>query len=765
MARSFLRCVLVLVSFVVVPTLLADGVLIQCARPCAKEIAAVKKAGGSITYQFQYVDGIAADVPAAGLTALEKVVGPDRMGKDEIIPNPSPVVDRDAVGETTVEADAVTGPESEEGLVVDPANYPFNSQMTGVATLHGAGQIGTGGIIAIIDSGFRPMFSHVPASRVISPGFNFVPGVSEPPAISNLNFPHGTQVAGMAAANIGFCFSAANRFARTALDLGLVSQGPCPAGTLLVPMIGGAPGARILPIKVFPTSGAGSPTSRTIAAMEKVLDLRLKFNIGDPTGINVKVVNLSLGGGTSAAGRTLSDQTVDKLLANDILPVISAGNSGHSGVTNGSPGTSMSALTVGATASANHEWIYTAQFRAPCSSTPLASVTLCAQRYRPWAANQMSLFSSRGPSHDGRVRPDIVANGSFDYTQGSGAAATTVSFASGTSFSAPTVSGIAATLRQAVPTATARQVRNALIMTANPNLTPTAKPNDQGAGFVDAAAAYALLLAGGAPDTVDLTSHATRNLQANMAHAGVPVYAETASVSFTGIRPSETAEVPVLVPDNTSKLNIRIRNIVAANPPASQNFFFGDDVHLKIQKNTVHTEDYFEFAPLVTNAFLEPGNEYNYSVTRPGAGVWRITPTGDWTNKGTVSFDVDVWIEQESWPNKTASGSLGNLEQHSYQLVVPAGTTALNTRAEWSNMAGHFPINDVDVILVNPSNVANFACATGRTPELCSIANPAAGTWTVIVEGFSVASFNTPGGKERYTLRVDADGSVLKPVN
>ena len=71
----------------------------------------------------------------------------------------------------------------------------------------------------------------------------------------------------------------------------------------------------------------------------------------------------------------------------------------------------------------------------------------------------------------------------------------------------------------------------------------------------------------------------------------------------------------------------------------------------------------------------------------------------------------------------------------------------------------------MDVILVSPSNTNNFACATGRTPELCSVANPAAGTWTAIVQGFSVSAFGTPGGKEKYTLRVEADGTVLKPVN
>lgn len=764
MARC-VRIVLVILAFVVVPPLFAEGVLIQCNRPCSSEIAAVKKAGGTITYQYQYVNGIAADVPAGKISTLQKVVGPDRIGKDDIIPNPAPIEDRHGALGGDVEADGVIHNPAEGELAESPDNYPFNSQMTGVATLHGAGQIGTGVIIAVIDSGYRPLFQHVAPARIISPGFNFVPGVSEPPAISNLNFPHGTQVAGMAAANIAFCFSAANRFARAGQDLSLFVQGTCPAGTLRIPMIGGAPGARILPLKIFPTSGAGSPTSRTIAAMEKVLDLRLQYDAGNPAGMNIKVLNMSLGGPTSAAGRTLSDETVNALLAADVLTVISAGNEGHSSITGGSPGTSMSSLTVGATATANHEWIFRAQFSAPCNTAPLASVLACAKTWRPDASTQMASFSSRGPNHDGRTSPSLVANGSFDYTQGGGASATTVGFVSGTSFSAPTVAGIAATLRGAVPTATARQVRNALIMTANPGTIPTATVNDHGTGFVNAAAAHALLLTGTVPDTVDLTHHATRNLQANMAHAGVTVHAEAASVSFANVRPSERAEVPVLIPDNTAKLHMRIRNIVAANAPANQNLFFGDDVHLMIQSATVHNDDYFFFAPNVDETFLVPGSDTTFTVNRPQAGVWRVTPTGDWTNKGNVSFDVDVWIEQESWPNKTAGAKLTHLEQHAYDVVVPAGTTALNVRTEWSNMAGNYPVNDIDVFLVSPSAAVTNTCATSRTPELCSVANPAAGTWKVIVDGFSVSSFNTPGGKENYTLRVDADGTVLHPVN
>ncbi|HEX7706151.1 MAG TPA: S8 family serine peptidase [Thermoanaerobaculia bacterium] len=759
------RAVAVLGSLVVASATMAEGVLIRCTKPCTKEIAAVKKAGGTITYQYKYVNGIAADVPSNKIASLEKSIGSDRIGKDEMIPMPQPISGKDGLGEMMLEADgAAAGFSDADSAEVNPDNYLYNLQLTGVGSLHDAGHRGAGAVIAIIDSGYRPLFTHVAAARVITPGINLVPGVTEPGAVSNLNGPHGTQVAGMAAASIGYCFNPTTaRLARAALDLG-VAAGGCTPPSVALWMIGGAPSASILPIKVFPAAGGSTPNSRTIQAMEKVIELRKKYDDNDPAGYNIRVVNLSLGGGTLSAGRGLSDEAVDQLLANDILPVISAGNNGFSTVTGGSPGTSMSALTVGASASAVHEWIYTAQFRGPCGSAAFGSVTACAQMWRPDASNQMSDFSSRGPTHDGRVRPDVIANGSFSYTQGSGVSAGTVNFVNGTSFSAPTVAGIATTLRQAFPNATARQVRNAIIMSANPNLTPAAKINDQGAGYIDAAAAFQLLGTGNVPDTINLNQPFTRNLQANMSRAGVPVHTGSASVSFSGIRPAETAEVPFLVKDNTAKLFVRIRNIVADNAPAQQNAFFGDDVLLKIQRAGVHAADYHQFSPNVTAAFLIPGNEYNYTFDRPATGVWRVTPTGDWTNVGTVAFDVDVWTEEESWPNRTAGSQIGPGEEHSYDIVVPAGTSTLTIRGEWANMGASYPINDVDFTMVRPDNSEYYGCATGRSPELCSIANPVSGTWKLKVYGYSVSPLGTPGNKERYTARIDADGVVLKPT-
>ena len=46
-----------------------------------------------------------------------------------------------------------------------PANYNFNATFTNVAPLHAAGLNGAGMVIAVIDSGYRPVMQHVSPSR------------------------------------------------------------------------------------------------------------------------------------------------------------------------------------------------------------------------------------------------------------------------------------------------------------------------------------------------------------------------------------------------------------------------------------------------------------------------------------------------------------------------------------------------------------------------------------------------------------------------
>jgi subtilisin family serine protease len=734
------------------------NVLIRTAKPYDGLAAVIQQAGGTVTHRFKHVSGIAAEVPESALAQLESLVGPDNIGRDDIIPLPETQDPRGGPVSGEVAAETFVSLDNAAADVL-PADYNFNAEFTNVAPLHEAGFTGAGLVIAVIDSGYRPMFQHVAASRIIAPGINLVPGATEPPAVDNANGFHGTFVAGMAAAAAGFCFNVANRFVVVAEHYGAAFPSSlCGANPALrlVPMVGSAPDASVLPVKVFPAAGGGAPTSRVIAAMEAVIDLRQEFDAGTG-GYNIQVANLSLGGPTNAAARTLVDQTVEAMINADIVPAIAAGNEGFPSVTIGSPGTSFAALTVGSASSAQHEHIFRSHFSPQCRlPMPLiADPVECAKAYRPDMNMQISEFSSRGPSHDGRPDPDVVAMGSFNFGQGSGATSGTVVFASGTSFATPTVAGIAAVLRQAVPGATARQVRKAIILSADDDRVPTADLNDHGQGFVDALAAKKLLARGRVPDNYHV-GFFTRSLRFNMLLAGRWVYSGPTKLSFGNVRPAEVTDIPFEVHANTAKLTVRIHSITPQLPAEQQNQFFGDDVFMRVQSSAVHTED-VRFID-----FLVAGDDVTLTFDRPEAGVWRITPSGDWTNAGRISYKVDISTTKESFPQHSARDRIDNGEIDVYTFDVPFGTAQLETRLRWLNMNGNYPISDIDVILTPPTGPVINTCNTVRTPELCVVANPVSGTWTARVVGFSIPDFGVPGGQELYTLRIEADEVVLK---
>jgi len=97
------------------------------------------------------------------------------------------------------------------------------------------------------------------------------------------------------------------------------------------------------------------------------------------------------------------------------------------------------------------------------------------------ASGNLAGFSSRGPTFDGRIKPEVLARGVQTYC------ATALStdeyiFANGTSLSTPLVGGCAAVLLSAHPDWTVMQVREALMMTSNNAASPDI---EYGWGIVD----------------------------------------------------------------------------------------------------------------------------------------------------------------------------------------------------------------------------------------------------------------------------------------
>jgi serine protease AprX len=82
-------------------------------------------------------------------------------------------------------------------------------------------------------------------------------------------------------------------------------------------------------------------------------------------------------------------------------------------------------------------------------------------------------FSSYGPTADGRIKPDVMADGVNDYIPDTTAGALTgYMYGSGTSFSCPLVAGVAALILQAHPDWGPMQVMDALRNTASRHTSP-----------------------------------------------------------------------------------------------------------------------------------------------------------------------------------------------------------------------------------------------------------------------------------------------------
>jgi serine protease AprX len=101
------------------------------------------------------------------------------------------------------------------------------------------------------------------------------------------------------------------------------------------------------------------------------------------------------------------------------------------------------------------------------------------------ASENYASFSSIGPSYDGRVKPDVTAQGAqpYHYSNTSG---TITNNGSGTSYSCPLVAGMVACLWQALPNKTATEIRQLIIQSSDNFAAPPVKSRAQfGYGIPD----------------------------------------------------------------------------------------------------------------------------------------------------------------------------------------------------------------------------------------------------------------------------------------
>ncbi|GAB3268727.1 S8 family peptidase [Sinomonas notoginsengisoli] len=317
---------------------------------------------------------------------------------------------------------------------------------------------------------------HRDFSGLVHPSLG-VPTAPEAPLVDEEG--HGTHVAGIIA---GACPE--GRIAHVA------SSDEAPDGGFVARahtgmLSGMAPRCELVSLKVFRRVAGVAVTSSSavIAAIEYLLT---EVNV-TRAPLRVHGVNLSLGcewdPSHYAAGQSPLDQMLTELVSTGVNVVVSAGNNG----------------SAAAAQSANQSTGVLASITEPGHTAAVVTVG-STHRDAPHAFG-VSWTSSKGPTLDGRPKPDVVAPGEWICSAATGAVRTRAGFAaltgddasltyaelSGTSMAAPHVSGIIAAFLSGRPEYIGRaaDVKALLMRTA---LDLGRDRYAQGAGLADAMA-------------------------------------------------------------------------------------------------------------------------------------------------------------------------------------------------------------------------------------------------------------------------------------
>src|SRR5689334_13315307 len=129
-----------------------ESFIVQCAPKCDAVAAAVRQIPGARVDQvYRNVPGLAVTLPVSAVPALQARADVAGMTKDATVTLP-PTDFSHSLGAAesvqVVDAAALPG-----FLDVMPADYDFNNDLIGATALHDEGYLGTGVVVAIIDSG------------------------------------------------------------------------------------------------------------------------------------------------------------------------------------------------------------------------------------------------------------------------------------------------------------------------------------------------------------------------------------------------------------------------------------------------------------------------------------------------------------------------------------------------------------------------------------------------------------------------------------
>jgi hypothetical protein len=534
-------------------------------------------------------------------------------------------------------------------------------------------------------------------------------------------------------------------------------------------VFGIAPGAEIFAVKVFDHTGGGVPSSKIMEGIEEAMME------------GVDVISMSLGGGVGAPGADPEDLLVDAATKMGITVVAAASNDGPAPLRVASPGTAKSSITVGAAIDPIHHRI---------AGGIIYGHPVYGYYYYPSDEKSIAYFSSRGPTSDGRMKPDVVATGYWTFAGYPPSRwPYTITIGGGTSYSCPQVAGEAALL-------------TAYIKNTGKNLGPKsikeairrgAEPID---GFVDFEQGCGYI---NCENSLKILKTMTQDPYTYECKCKCRWYERR----YCWKPPIETIKL------KNGKVTIKDLTI---NPGQFEYFAFWVSTQVDSIRITMSG---VEFDPNRNPAFGTSGYIYLSSAARDGIddyplisyfddwygetefiyqfssdfafqpGVVRLVFEGDWWNYnpihveeltievvevigfkfrryfGILNDGVDVEEAQVSVYDgkiKKHRGRVKEGESDVFKFSIPDEFGTAIVELSWRRDWAHWATSDLDILIFDGEGyLINIDGATGSSPETAVIYG--AGDYYIMVDGYQVY-WNR---NEKYTLRIIyiADGVSL----
>ena len=734
-------------------------------------VQAIEEAGGTVTQQYKYATGLAAELPQDAVFSISEMAGVQRVQMDEprqlesgsttadsigdVLPLGSDLEAIDGAMRTGVAipmdmADVQTVSADPMGADAEPNLYNVPWAM-GATDVWSTGNFGQDSLAVVIDTGIYA--DHFMLSGNVIGGEDMSADVGTPfeGFDKATNHWHGTHVSGIIAGHGAVDLPDSSLLVQSVELYTGESLPSFSPGTKRLFLLGNAPATQLYGIKVFDHNGGSASNSLIIAAIERAIDLKLV------DGLDVDVINMSLGGGTGYEGRDLESQAVDAATAADITVVVSAGNDGPASLMIGSPAGANTAVTVAAAATAINSRVFWDQ--------NFGLLGIGSYLYTT-DEDQVIYFSSRGPTSDGRMKPDTTGIGVFVLSSyNTEAFPQSIAFASGTSMSSPSVAGVVSLLNTWGETvgASPYDYKEAVMDGSNP--IPYYDKYDQGAGLVNAADAMAALQADkhyGSVQSPLSAKHSGGAQRPKGTYIPTGALMNGYTIDIKDLAPGHVQDYWFKLRPGAERITIDVTDVDLGDDPLLFNSF---EVNVSSAVRTtdccyyVYSTNVFGDATITIEDLNTQASGDIFGVNLADfpmmPGYVRLVIENDWTTFDNISgkFTVKLERNRDNSKDEFHRGML-NTGENSGFFPVGHGPDGVSIELSWMRDWTRYSSSDMDMIIAwyDTDGVLHyeFGGATFSSPEKVVLEADNIDAVYVLVDGFE-----TYGQKEPWKMKVN----------